>query len=244
MHIGKDVTADPEAVYSEKSRLIGSGPANLQELDRVRIDELSQITPWRMYAVSAQKNKLDPYRRALRLLCNRDLRKMGYQQANPNTEEFLENRSACGRVELLRTLEFSTRRVNSGDHVDKGSPSRNGDGDSGAGPFATPDGLAKVESERRDGGRSGGLNTVTNWALKACLLAVFLSLAFGSFLLYWATFWGNRVLSLGASVLEGTERRVAGTLRTTRLLVQGLCGAAVAGAAVVFASLEGSFDES
>lgn len=55
MHIGKDVTADPEAVYSEKSRLIGSGPANLQELDRVRIDELSQITPWRMYAVSAQK---------------------------------------------------------------------------------------------------------------------------------------------------------------------------------------------
>lgn len=85
---------------------------------------------------------------------------------------------------------------------------------------------------------------MTNWALKACLLAVFLSLAFGSFLLYWATFWGNRVLSLGASVLEGTERRVAGTLRTTRLLVQGLCGAAVAGAAVVFASLEGSFDES
>jgi hypothetical protein len=58
------------------------------------------------------------------------------------------------------------------------------------------------------------------WAFKTFLVILFLALTSGSFLLYWATFWANRFLCLGLSVVRGVERALLWGIEQTGALAE------------------------
>ncbi|CAM6117022.1 unnamed protein product [Calypogeia fissa] len=92
-------------------------------------------------------------------------------------------------------------------------------------------GLEGSEGQGRGGrhnGRGRGLNTVADWAFKACLLVFVVTLAIGSFLLFWVTFWGNRLLCLVLRLVRGAETRLLWGISQTGALAcriaRALCG--------------------